>query len=50
MKITDTIPNTALIAGIQISTTTFSAENIILSNLECLKTVPSTRIMLTVKK
>ncbi|MGB7707465.1 MAG: hypothetical protein WBL64_09205 [Nitrososphaeraceae archaeon] len=42
MKITDTIPNTALIAGIQISITTFSAENIILSNLEChLVTNPS---------
>ena len=50
MQITDTIPNTALIAGIQISITTFSAESIILSNLECLKTVLSTQIMLTIKK
>ena len=49
-KITDTIPNTALIAGIQISITTFSAESIILSNLECLKIVLSTQIMLTIKK
>jgi hypothetical protein len=47
-KITDTIPNTALIAGIQISITTFSAENIILSNLEFIKTVLSTQIMLTI--